>query len=85
MLFLESNLKMKRLFNKKQKLALELYANGKCSICGCVLPHNFHADHIKPYSKNGKTDVINGQALCPICNLEKGNKYETSQLATRRT
>lgn len=65
---------MKRLFNKKQKLALELYSQGKCMICGCLLLDNFHADHIKPFSKNGTTDVINGQALCPKCNLEKGNK-----------
>jgi superfamily II DNA or RNA helicase len=27
-----------------------------------------------PYSKGGQTDVLNGQALCPDCNLRKGNK-----------
>ncbi len=65
----------KRAFNNKQKTALYLYADGKCTLCGKELEKDWHADHIQPYSKNGKTDVINGQALCPECNLKKGNKF----------
>ena len=64
-----------RVFNKRQKTALYLCADGKCQICGCELISGWHADHIKPYSKGGKTDVINGQALCQKCNLKKGSKY----------
>ncbi len=65
---------MKRNFNKKQRLALAKASSWKCAICGDPLPDNFHADHIIPYSKGGCTDVANGQALCPLCNLKKGNR-----------
>lgn len=64
----------RRAFSKKQKDALLLWSLGKCSICGITLDKSFHADHIKPYSKDGKTDVTNGQALCAACNLKKGSK-----------
>jgi superfamily II DNA or RNA helicase len=29
---------------------------------------------MQPHSRGGPTDVINGQALCPACNLKKGSK-----------
>jgi superfamily II DNA or RNA helicase len=32
----------------------------------------WHADHEEPWSEGGVTDVANGQALCPACNLQKG-------------
>jgi len=63
-----------RLFSKKQRLALAMHSNWRCSICGCHLPDNWHADHVTPFSKSGKTDVINGQATCPECNQKKGSK-----------
>lgn len=65
---------MNRLFSKKQRIALAMASNWKCSICGISLPKHWHSDHKIPFSKGGKTDVINGQALCPTCNLKKGNK-----------
>ena len=69
---------MKRTFNKKEKWALYIIQKGKCAICGKELGHNWkwHGDHIKPFSKGGETDVINGQALCALCNEKKGAKYE---------
>ena len=63
-----------RFFNKKQKNALRLLSGNSCSICGIKLSPTFHADHITPYSKGGKTTIKNGQALCKKCNLQKGNK-----------
>lgn len=63
----------KRFFNKKQRIALAASANWKCAACGVNLPESWHSDHIIPFSKSGNTDVINGQALCPRCNLQKGN------------
>lgn len=65
-----------RTFSHAQRLALYEAAGGKCQICGKPLGAHWHADHIQPYSKQGATDVINGQALCQECNLKKGNKTE---------
>lgn len=65
---------MQRLFNRKQKKALYLIAGGKCEGCGVVLKQGWHADHVAPWATGGETDVVNGQALCPKCNLRKGAK-----------
>jgi 5-methylcytosine-specific restriction endonuclease McrA len=67
-------LKKKRRFNRLEKIALYLYADGKCELCGKELAPGWHGDHILPFSKGGQTDVINGQALCAECNLKKGAK-----------
>ena len=65
---------MSRLFNKKQKSVLKWLSKGFCQICGDRLPTIFHADHVLPFSKGGKTNLLNGQALCQRCNLSKGAK-----------
>ena len=65
---------MKRSFSKKQRMALANHADWKCTLCGTPLDNSFHADHIIPFSKGGITDVSNGQALCPTCNMQKGNR-----------
>ena len=65
---------MKRWFSKRQRQILLLIAGGKCQLCGKKLKKNFHADHIRPFSKGGKTITNNGQALCSRCNTSKGNK-----------
>jgi 5-methylcytosine-specific restriction endonuclease McrA len=66
----------RRRFNKSERIAMFLAADGKCSNpeCGQDLNPGWHGDHITPWSAGGKTDVINGQALCPDCNLKKGTK-----------
>jgi superfamily II DNA or RNA helicase len=46
-------------------------AGGHCERCGAELLI-WHADHYVPWSQGGETDLINGQALCPNCNLRKG-------------
>lgn len=70
---------MSRQFNKRQRIALFLAANGCCQICGITLTENWHADHKIPWSVGGCTDVLNGQALCPDCNLKKGAKTNEDQ------
>jgi hypothetical protein len=65
---------VKRWFNKRQRQILLWIAGGKCQLCKKKLKKNFHADHIRPFSKGGKTITNNGQALCPECNTSKGNK-----------
>lgn len=62
-----------RRFTRRQHNALFAAASGKCEICGTPLQDEWHADHIDPYSKGGQTELINGQALCPDCNLKKGS------------
>lgn len=62
----------KRRFSGSERTALFVAAGGACTRCGRPLDSSFHADHVRPWSTGGITDVINGQALCPACNLRKG-------------
>ncbi len=64
----------RRFFNSRERAALFLAADGRCTECGIELEPGWHADHVDPHSRGGDTDVTNGQALCPPCNLKKGNK-----------
>lgn len=64
----------KRNFSSREKLALFIESGGFCSHCGKPLKKGWHADHIIPFSQEGSTDLINGQALCAKCNLKKGSK-----------
>lgn len=63
----------RRRFNDGERNTLFLAADGRCSNCGAKLQPGWHGDHVQPHSRDGKTDVINGQALCPKCNLKKGS------------
>src|ERR1700704_5166987 len=65
---------MRRAFTLRQRLILALVSGGKCPNCGKKLKSDFHADHVIPFSKDGKTVLLNGQALCASCNLNKGNR-----------
>lgn len=60
--------------SKKLRAALYYAFDGKCAICGCDLPDDWHADHIIPWSATHKTNVHEMQPLCPECNLAKGKK-----------
>lgn len=52
--------------------------NYKCLICGDNPSTNpkckLHIDHIKPFSKGGKTKIDNLRTLCDKCNLGKSDK-----------
>lgn len=62
----------RRFFSSREHVALFLAADGRCAECGIELEPGWHADHVDPHSRGGATDVVNGQALCPRCNLKKG-------------
>jgi len=62
----------RRLRSKRKRVLLWLAAKGRCPECGESLPPDFHADHVIPWSKTGRTNVHEMQALCPACNLKKG-------------
>lgn len=69
-----------RMFTAEQRLAIYRRDDGRCQIrthCeGEKLGWaQWHADHIVPHSKGGKTTVSNGQVACPACNLAKQNTY----------
>jgi superfamily II DNA or RNA helicase len=68
---------MKRTFSNRQRTILRIRSAGLCSQCGVKLSKGFHADHVFPFSKGGKTLLNNGAALCPSCNIRKGNKIIT--------
>ncbi len=67
----------RRRFNENERAALYLAADGRCTNCGTDLQPGWHADHEHPYAAGGLTDVVNGQALCPPCNLKKGSTLTT--------
>ena len=49
-------------------------ANGLCQRCGEPLHHGWHADHVRPWSVTKRTNIFEMQALCPNCNLHKGDR-----------
>lgn len=64
-----------RIFTPDQRAVIYRIGKGKCVMCGMnVSEENFEADHIKPWSKGGRTIIANGQILCSICNHAKSNK-----------
>ena len=72
----------KRNFSEEQKLELFIKYEKRCqgTFCGGRLikdNETWHADHIMPWIQGGKTEIENGQVLCPTCNLKKGAKFWT--------
>ena len=74
----------RRRFNSRERTALYLAADGRCSACGTELRPGWHGDHITPHTAGGPTDVLNGQALCPACNLLKGTHVNQLRTWQRR-
>jgi superfamily II DNA or RNA helicase len=74
----------RRYFNDSERAALYLAADGRCAECGTELQRGWHGDHVLPHSMGGVTDVVNGQALCPTCNLKKGARVSTLRLWQER-
>lgn len=63
-----------RFFTKREKKILAILSGNRCAMCNTPLNNKFHGDHKVPWSKGGPTILKNGQALCGMCNLKKGNK-----------
>jgi 5-methylcytosine-specific restriction endonuclease McrA len=66
-----------RAFNAAQKKEIYLRSNGHCTGCGQPLDSDWHADHIVPHARGGRTEIINGQGLCQPCNNRKHAKVLT--------
>lgn len=78
----ESARDARRRFNRRERVALFLASGGVCAACGAALPAGWHADHVVAYAKGGATDVSNGAALCPACNLGKGSGVIAERMLT---
>ncbi len=65
----------KRLFDDSQKAEIFAKYKGICRKCSKkVSEYAWHADHIKPWIRGGRTILENGQLLCVKCNLSKKDK-----------
>ena len=63
-----------RAFDETDKITMYHRQGGKCAICGKPFDiKDMHGDHVKAWSKGGKTELENGQMLCTECNLKKSN------------
>jgi 5-methylcytosine-specific restriction endonuclease McrA len=85
-------------FRKKDIQTALARQRGRCAYCGCDLlavepfwpvgagpaPHRYHADHIVPYSKGGRSTLDNLAITCPLCNLRKRDKPPEGWVATFR-
>lgn len=61
-----------RVFDDRDKQAAYERQGHKCAICGKKFDiSEMHGDHIKPWSKGGKTVPENCQMLCTTCNIKK--------------
>jgi hypothetical protein len=70
-----------RLFSPQERYKLWERQKGTCPQTGKIIPEfeinddtKWHADHIMPYSKGGKTTLENGQLIDKLSNLQKSNK-----------
>lgn len=72
-----------RNFSNSQRLSIYRRDNAQCQLkLTCegnerLRWDNWHADHIVPHVRGGKTTVSNGQVACPQCNLSKGASNPT--------
>jgi len=63
-----------RAFSPSDKRSAYEKQHGVCPGCGQHFAfEQMEADHIKPWSKGGKTEPNNCQMLCHTCNIDKGN------------
>lgn len=67
-----------RFFTAEQRAVIYRRGGGICAVCGKPVKEDedYEADHIKPHSKGGQTQISNGRLLCSSCNKAKGAKIQ---------
>ncbi len=64
----------KRNFTEEERMIIWAKSDKRCCECKNKITYEqYHADHIDPHSKGGKTILDNSQVLCNGCNLKKSN------------
>lgn len=65
----------KRAFTDDERYLIWKMHGMRCMTCGKELPDlsDMDADHVKAWSKGGKTTLQNAQCLCTNCNQKKGS------------
>ncbi len=63
--------KRRFLRSNQERFLLWNSTDGKCAICECDLPEDWHADHIQRYCESKRTNIFEMQPLCPPCHWEK--------------
>lgn len=66
----------RRRFSKRQRAILFNRVGGRCQDCSDLLRPGWQADHVIPWAHGGRTEVKNGRALCPYCNLARSDQGE---------
>ena len=75
----------RRQISRSEKNEVLARQHNRCNICKKGLdPRAIHFDHIKEYSKGGKTDISNIQALCPTCHAKKTNRDRVNEIRQKR-
>lgn len=65
----------RRDFNDEERRIAWDNSDKKCAICGKKVDwEEYELDHIKPFSKGGKTSLENSQITHKSCNAKKSNK-----------
>ncbi len=65
-----------RTFDDDDKMVIFEKQNHKCAMCKRIFTYaEMAGDHIKPWSKGGKTVIENLQLLCKDCNSKKSDMY----------
>lgn len=74
----------KRRFTGKVRVEMWRRDKGACFYCGILLPlgARWHADHVVPHARGGRTVLLNGVVACPRCNRRKSAKWEGLDRAT---
>ena len=63
------------IYRKNKGICQACITAGKTEEEALVPWHEFEADHLKPWSKEGKTTIANGQVLCKHHNRVKSDSY----------
>ena len=65
----------KRNFTEEERMIIWAKSDKKCCDCKTTITYEqYHADHIDPHSRGGRTILDNSQVLCVGCNIKKSNK-----------